>query len=152
MYAQVEKSKENKSRAIAKSLAQKKSNVKQGFGFIDNRPNTITQRKLQEVINGAQTKQLKNTNDSVIQRVHCGHCNRDVRDSDQHDLNCPHYSVRTFQTVEDERRGTRSHSFDRRHRSGSFDRVHEHENDYPGGRRFEHVIGHTDRNGNYQGR
>lgn len=37
MYAQVEKPKENKGRAVANSVAQKKSNVKQGFGFVDNR-------------------------------------------------------------------------------------------------------------------
>jgi hypothetical protein len=37
MYEQVEKPKENKSRAVANSVAQKKSNIKQGFGFVDNR-------------------------------------------------------------------------------------------------------------------
>jgi len=46
MYAQVEKSKENKSRSVANSVAQKKSNGKQGFGLVDNRLETITQRKL----------------------------------------------------------------------------------------------------------
>ncbi|MFT6777238.1 MAG: hypothetical protein ACJAV1_001155 [Paraglaciecola sp.] len=45
MYAQVEKPKENKSGAVANSVAQKKRNVKQGFGFVDNRPERITQRK-----------------------------------------------------------------------------------------------------------
>lgn len=44
MYAQVEKSKENKNRAVANSFAQKKSNVKQGFGFADNR--TVQRRVL----------------------------------------------------------------------------------------------------------
>jgi len=37
MYAQVEKSKENKSRAVANYVAQKK-NGKLGFGIVDNRP------------------------------------------------------------------------------------------------------------------
>jgi hypothetical protein len=37
MYAQIEKPKENKSRAVANGSAQKKSGVKQGFGFVDNR-------------------------------------------------------------------------------------------------------------------
>lgn len=37
MYEQVEKTKKNKSRAVANSVAQKKSDVKQGFGFVDNR-------------------------------------------------------------------------------------------------------------------
>lgn len=49
MYEQVEKPKENKSRAIANSVSQKKSIVKQGFGFVDNRPKAIAQRKLQEI-------------------------------------------------------------------------------------------------------
>jgi hypothetical protein len=54
MYDQVEKSKENKSRAVANSVAQKKSKVKQGFGFVDNRPEAVAQRKLQEVANNNQ--------------------------------------------------------------------------------------------------
>ena len=37
MFEQVEKPKENKSRAVANSVTQKKSDVKQGFGFVDNR-------------------------------------------------------------------------------------------------------------------
>lgn len=47
MYAQVEKSKEDKSRAVANSVAQKKGNEKQGFGFVDNRYNTKTNNSLQ---------------------------------------------------------------------------------------------------------
>lgn len=46
MYAQENKSSENKSRAVANSVARKKSNGKQGFGFVDNRPDAIDQRKL----------------------------------------------------------------------------------------------------------
>ena len=49
MYEQVEKSKENKSRAIANSVAQNKSNVKQGFGFVDNRSESKAQKKLQNM-------------------------------------------------------------------------------------------------------
>lgn len=37
MYAQVEKSRENKSRTVANSVAQKKSGATQGFGFVDSR-------------------------------------------------------------------------------------------------------------------
>ncbi|MCL1128027.1 hypothetical protein L2764_27180, partial [Shewanella surugensis] len=33
--------KENKSRAVANSIGQKKSNGKQGFSFVDNRPNAV---------------------------------------------------------------------------------------------------------------
>lgn len=50
MYAQVEKPKENKSRAVANSVTHKKSNGKQNFGFVDNRPVAIVQRKLNEAL------------------------------------------------------------------------------------------------------
>jgi hypothetical protein len=59
MYAHIEKTKENKSRAAANNVAQQKDNVKQGFGFVDNRPETVAQRKLQEMINNSpQVAQL----------------------------------------------------------------------------------------------
>jgi hypothetical protein len=47
MYEQVEKSKENRGKSVANSIAQKKSNVKQDFGFVDNRFGSVTQRKLE---------------------------------------------------------------------------------------------------------
>lgn len=50
MYAQVEKPKENKSRTVANSIAQKKSNGQQGYGFVDNRTEGIAQRKIQALI------------------------------------------------------------------------------------------------------
>ncbi len=49
MYTQNEKSKENKSRAIANSLSHKGNNVKQCFGLVDNRPETKAQRVLQRL-------------------------------------------------------------------------------------------------------
>jgi len=42
MYAQVDKQKDNKSRGVANSVTQKKSNVKQGFGFVDNRTQPLS--------------------------------------------------------------------------------------------------------------
>ena len=58
MYKQVEKPQENKSRAVANSSAQKKSNMKQGFGFVDNRPEAIAKRKLSSTMNNSlQEKQ-----------------------------------------------------------------------------------------------
>ncbi len=58
MYTQGETTRENKSRAVANSVVQKKSDGKQGFGFVDNRPEAITQRKLQELVSHRpQTKQ-----------------------------------------------------------------------------------------------
>jgi len=50
MYAQVEKPKENKSRAVANSSPQKSSGGST-FQFVDNRPEAITQRKLQDMAN-----------------------------------------------------------------------------------------------------
>lgn len=47
MYAQVEKPKENKGMVAANSVAQKKNNMKQDFGFVDNRPDIRLQRELQ---------------------------------------------------------------------------------------------------------
>ena len=38
MYEQVEKPKENKSRAVDNNVGQKKSNEQQSFGLVDNRP------------------------------------------------------------------------------------------------------------------
>lgn len=59
MYAQENNPNENKSRAIANSVAQKKSNAKQGLGFADNRAETIAQRKLIEITNNHQAKLLR---------------------------------------------------------------------------------------------
>ena len=75
MYAQVEKPKENKSSSVANSVTQKKSNGKQGFGFVDKRPETIAQRKLQEMVdNSSQEMQLKTSqgmanNSSKVEQV-----------------------------------------------------------------------------------
>ncbi|CAM3789124.1 hypothetical protein VA7868_00448 [Vibrio aerogenes CECT 7868] len=65
MYEQVEKPKENRSRAVANSVTQKKSNVKQGFGFVDNRPRSIIQKKIQEI--GSISAQT-NVDMGVVQR------------------------------------------------------------------------------------
>jgi hypothetical protein len=67
MYAQVEKPKENKSRPVANSIGQKKSNVKQGFGFVDNRPEAVVQRKLKEMVNSISAQQQQPI--PIIQRV-----------------------------------------------------------------------------------
>ena len=59
MHEQVEKSKDNKSRAVANSVAQKKGVGKQGLGFMDNRPESLAQKKLQEMADShSQTIQL----------------------------------------------------------------------------------------------
>lgn len=43
--------------SAAHSVAQKKSNVKQGFGFVDNRPEAIAQRKLKNMMNNSPQNQ-----------------------------------------------------------------------------------------------
>jgi hypothetical protein len=65
MYEQIGKPKENKSRAVASTVAQKKSNVKQGFGFVDNRLQSSVQRNQQDVIKESNFKDKKD----LIQRV-----------------------------------------------------------------------------------
>jgi hypothetical protein len=82
MYTPVNKSKENsfptnmqESRAVANSVAQKKNNGKQSFGFIDNRPKATAQMKLTKMINSRvliqpSCKSLKQSNaNKVVQRV-----------------------------------------------------------------------------------
>ena len=66
MYVQAEKKKENRNRAVVKSLVQKKSNVKQGFEFFTNPHEVVAQRKLNESMNMGYNY-LPSTNKSVIQ-------------------------------------------------------------------------------------
>ncbi len=51
MYTQKEKIKENNSKAVANSIAQKKNQIIQGVGFVDNRPETESIKSLQLMIN-----------------------------------------------------------------------------------------------------
>lgn len=57
MYAKKEKAKENKSVAVANSVTQNESYGRQGFGFVDNRSETIAQIKLQEMANNGPQAQ-----------------------------------------------------------------------------------------------
>ena len=50
MYKQIQKPKENNCRAAANTVAHKKSNRKQGFGFVHNRPESSVQGKLQMMV------------------------------------------------------------------------------------------------------
>lgn len=72
MYEQVEKPKENKSRAVANESAQQQISSELTFQFEDNRPETVTQRKLQGIASNnivVQRAILKtdNTASSLIQ-------------------------------------------------------------------------------------
>ena len=58
MYAQVVKPKENKSLSVDNAVSQKQGNVGSVFQFVDNRPEAIAQRKLQDMANNSpQSKQ-----------------------------------------------------------------------------------------------
>lgn len=51
MHEQIDKSKENKSRAVVNSVTQNKNNQKQGFRFVDSRPESVVQMNLQYPVN-----------------------------------------------------------------------------------------------------
>lgn len=59
MNTHADKTQENKGRAVANSLPKQQSNGEPAFHFVDNRPETIAQKKLQEMANNSpQVKQL----------------------------------------------------------------------------------------------
>ena len=59
MYAQKRRSEKSKNRVIGNYIAQNKNSMKQGFQLVDNRPQAIAQRKLQEIANNSpQVKQV----------------------------------------------------------------------------------------------
>ncbi len=59
MYEQVEKQKENKSRTVANLVVQKIKNGMQSFGFVDNRPESITQRKMKTRISNSSSQLIQ---------------------------------------------------------------------------------------------
>jgi hypothetical protein len=59
MYEQVEKPKENKSRAIENSTVQTKSKAKQPIGLVDNRPGSIAQRKMKSIANNSSSQPIQ---------------------------------------------------------------------------------------------
>ncbi|MEP5340719.1 MAG: hypothetical protein ABJL44_13325 [Algibacter sp.] len=58
MYEQADKSKENKSRAVANVVSKKQSNSKSAFQFVDNRLEVVA-KKLQEMANSRSVNQLE---------------------------------------------------------------------------------------------
>lgn len=61
---------ENKSRSVANGIAQIQSAGESSFQFVDNRPDAIAQRKLQELANNRpQAKQVAQLQASILQRV-----------------------------------------------------------------------------------
>ncbi|MBA6293763.1 hypothetical protein H4J58_03920 [Colwellia sp. MB3u-70] len=60
MNNHADKTQKNKSQSVANAISQNQSNGKSTFQFLDNRPDAVAQRKLQEVTNNSpQVKQLK---------------------------------------------------------------------------------------------
>ncbi|MEP3388292.1 MAG: hypothetical protein ABJO02_08910 [Reichenbachiella sp.] len=53
MNTHAEKTQENKTQSVANTVSQKKNDNKSTFQFVDNRPEAITQRKLQEMANNS---------------------------------------------------------------------------------------------------
>lgn len=81
MYEQIEKPKDSKSRAVASSTAQRQDNRTQGFSFVDNRPESVAQKKTQAIPRNSPMhnipvpKKTNNTglpenNSQVLQQVH----------------------------------------------------------------------------------
>lgn len=77
MHVQIEKSKENRGKGGANSVAQKKGNGQQGFGFVDNRTNPKHVNQFQGLVkdqgqfNSGDTPQYEqqDTSKSVVQKV-----------------------------------------------------------------------------------
>jgi hypothetical protein len=53
MHTHADKTQENKSQSVANAISQKQSGGESTFQFVDNRPETIAQRKLQEMANNS---------------------------------------------------------------------------------------------------
>lgn len=60
MNTHADKTQENKSQSVANAVSQKQGGGESTFQFVDNRPEAIAQRKLQEMAkNSPQVKQLR---------------------------------------------------------------------------------------------
>ncbi|WP_445946281.1 hypothetical protein [Shewanella sp.] len=85
MYAQIDKSKENKSKAVANAVAKNKSVVQQSFAFVDNRSEVIAKRRYQEMVGNycSPVSQIndvppKQTESVIIQKVESNIIQRQV--------------------------------------------------------------------------
>lgn len=100
MYAQVEKSKENKSRAVTNSVSQNRSKVTQVPGFLDNRPEDLPQIQ-QKIIPGK-------TNSDVLQGYFTTDSDKEAGDMGsklpphQHKFKTPDKTQLTFDQINNE--------------------------------------------------
>jgi hypothetical protein len=85
MNTQADKTQENKGQSVANGVSQKQSSGESTFQFVDNRPEAVAQRKLQEIVNNSprmlqlkalqekannnQVSSLKSPNEGVVQRA-----------------------------------------------------------------------------------
>jgi hypothetical protein len=76
MNSYADSKQKNKSQSLANESSQKKSNSESSFQFVDNRPEAVAQRKLQNMANNSmQIAQLKgfqdmaNNSNEVVQRI-----------------------------------------------------------------------------------
>ncbi len=74
MSEQVAKPKNNKSKYVANSVAQKKCGGKQGFGFVDNRSESKSRKKLQLIMNNDKAirinkHEINNNTIAPIQKI-----------------------------------------------------------------------------------
>ena len=92
MYAQTRKTKENVSRAVANSVSQKSRDGNQGIGFLDNRPEAIQMRQLQELVENKPPFE-RASDATIIQR------NKDPRDT------TPHTAPEIFNAIRDAHAG-----------------------------------------------
>lgn len=113
MYTQVEKSKEHKNRALAKSVTQKKSDVKQGFGFYGNRENNlIRNNKIStHLINESNILQFKTCNYCKYENSHAPWCT-------------PQYRAQIAQQRQEEHKQAADQSMDHRTREDQSHRQH----------------------------
>jgi len=81
MYAQLEKPKGNKSRAVANPVGQKKGNRKQGVGIVDNRPVQFFSVERADIsIQNHRGQMIKQGNDATSHlRNDCLNCNVGVK-------------------------------------------------------------------------
>ncbi len=70
MYSQIEKSNKNKCRATTNNVEQKKNSEKQVIDFVDNRTETVAQRKRLNALELRQTSAAIKNNEANITQSH----------------------------------------------------------------------------------
>lgn len=112
MYKQVEKPKEYKSQSVTNTVFQKQSFGVSTFQFMDNRPEAIAQRKLQEKMNNCpQVKQLMSNNIAQLKIIKIRNVQTNAEKDHDDKLPIPIGWIRS-QTVQPEQPQQISNPFD----------------------------------------